>query len=350
MTSRDLALVRPYPSSRRYCPTTSSPIWPATPLNPYPIRRWTPRCVRRWASSTGACRSEEPVPKLAALLPNDQLSDLARYTLEPIPDPAVDTALREALGKLDGRLLAGVITSIGARHDAAAVEPLSKLLFRSDPAVVSATVAALGNIGTLPAVTALEAAFANGQEKLFPAMYSAILQCADPLRMRGSRPEAIETYNWVRASKASPQLRAAAICGLVLAGEPKALKALAAELHAEDTTILGFVQRDLPGSGVTEVLTTELPKLPSERQVLVVQALSLRGDAAVSALTQAARSGETSVRLAAIRVMAANPAFVPVLNELVGDADPALAMLGSNETERRLAGLELASYRGLRTA
>jgi sugar phosphate isomerase/epimerase/HEAT repeat protein len=283
----------------------------------------------------------------------------------------VDTALREALGKLDGRLLAGVITSIGARHDAAAVEPLSKLLSRSDPAVVSATVAALGNIGTLPAVTALEAAFANGQEKLFPAMYSAILQCADALRMRGSRPEAIETYNWVRASKASPQLRAAAICGLVLAGEPKALKALAAELHAEDTTIFGFVQRDLPSTGVTEVLATELPKLPSEHQVLVVQALSLRGDAAVSALTQAARSGETSVRLAAIRVMAANPAFVPVLNELVGDADPALAtaareslasvpgpeadkaalaMLGSNETERRLAGLELASYRGLRTA
>ena len=63
--------------------------------------------------------TREAVPRLAALLPDDQLTDLARYALEAIPDPSVDAALREALGKLDGRPLAGVITSIGARRDAA---------------------------------------------------------------------------------------------------------------------------------------------------------------------------------------------------------------------------------------
>ena len=57
------------------------------------------------------------MPKLAALLPNEHLTYLARYALEAIPDPSVDEALREALGKLDGRPLAGAITSIGARRD-----------------------------------------------------------------------------------------------------------------------------------------------------------------------------------------------------------------------------------------
>ena len=329
--------------------------------------------TQKWVAAHELARvgTREAVPKLSALLPDEQLSDLARYALEPIPDPAVDTALREALGNLDGRLLAGAITSIGARRDAAAVEPLSKLLSRPDPVVVSAAVAALGNIGTMPAAKALEASFASGRENLFPAIYSALLQCADTLRVHGSRPEAIATYNWIAASKAPPQLRAGAIRGLVLAGETDALKALAAELHAEDTTILGFVQRDLPDPGVTEVLAAELPKLPAQRQILVVQALSMRGNAGLPALTQAARSGEKSVRLAAIREMAANPEFVSVLNELVSDPDRALAkaareslaslpgpeadravlaMLGSTETDRRLAGLELASHRSLRAA
>ena len=49
--------------------------------------------------------------KIRILLADDQLTDLARYALETIPDPSVDKALREALGKLDGRPLAGVITA-----------------------------------------------------------------------------------------------------------------------------------------------------------------------------------------------------------------------------------------------
>ena len=47
---------------------------------------------------------------------------MARYALEPIPDPSVDDALRDALGKLKGRLLVGVIGSLGVRRDAKAVD------------------------------------------------------------------------------------------------------------------------------------------------------------------------------------------------------------------------------------
>ena len=53
---------------------------------------------------------------------------MARYGLEPIPDPAVDAALRDALGKVKGRLLVGVIGSIGVRRDPKAVPALAKRL------------------------------------------------------------------------------------------------------------------------------------------------------------------------------------------------------------------------------
>lgn len=44
----------------------------------------------------------------------------------------MDEALRDALGKLKGRLLVGVIASIGVRRDAKAVEPLAKMLGSPD--------------------------------------------------------------------------------------------------------------------------------------------------------------------------------------------------------------------------
>ena len=52
---------------------------------------------------------------------------MARYAMEPIPDPAVDSALRRA-GRLKGRPLIGVIGSIGVRRDARAVDRLAALL------------------------------------------------------------------------------------------------------------------------------------------------------------------------------------------------------------------------------
>ena len=91
-----------------------------------------------------ACRelarvgTREAVAPLAALLCNDELSHMARYGLEPIPDPAVDTALRDTLEKVKGRLLVGVIGSIGVRRDPKAVAPLAKRLDDPDPEVVQA--------------------------------------------------------------------------------------------------------------------------------------------------------------------------------------------------------------------
>ena len=75
--------------------------------------------------------------------------------LEPIPDPSVDDALRDALGKLKGRPLVGVIGSIGVRRDSKALDALGKLLKDSDGAVAHAAARAIGSLGTPAAAKAL---------------------------------------------------------------------------------------------------------------------------------------------------------------------------------------------------
>ena len=64
---------------------------------------------------------KQAVPALADLLGDEKLAAYARSGLESIADPAAADALRAALGRLRGNLLAGVVNSIGVRRDAKAV-------------------------------------------------------------------------------------------------------------------------------------------------------------------------------------------------------------------------------------
>jgi HEAT repeat protein len=163
-----------------------------------------------------ACRelarvgTRDAVAPLAALLGDEKLSHMARYGLEPIPDPAVDAALRDALGKLKGRLLVGVIGSLGVRRDHHAVAPLTKYLQDSDPEVVQASARALGRIGTIEASKALETALSKTSEANRLACYEGLFRCADTLRSQGQRDQARAIYEELRAEKAPPQVRAGA--------------------------------------------------------------------------------------------------------------------------------------------
>src|SRR5262245_55724634 len=95
------------------------------------------------------------VPALAGLLTDEKLSHMARYGLEPIPDPSVDDALREALGKVKGKTLVGVAASLGVRRDAKAVEPLAKLLGDGDAEVAQTAARSLARIASPEAAKAL---------------------------------------------------------------------------------------------------------------------------------------------------------------------------------------------------
>src|SRR5450759_5468445 len=90
---------------------------------------------------------KEAVQPMAALLNHPHLACYARFGLEPNPDPSVDEALRAALPKLKGRLQVGVITTIGVRKDAKALDALTKLIDDSDDEVAGAASASVGMIG-----------------------------------------------------------------------------------------------------------------------------------------------------------------------------------------------------------
>lgn len=147
-----------------------------------------------------ACRelarvgTHEAVAPLAALLCNEELSHMARYGLEPIPDPAVDTALSDSLEKVKGRLLVGVIGSIGVRRDPKAVSLLAKRLDDPDPEVAQAAARALGKIGTHDAVGPLEKALASTAQGNRIAVSEGLFRCADVLRSQGQRTEAKAIY------------------------------------------------------------------------------------------------------------------------------------------------------------
>ena len=109
--------------------------------------------------------SQQAVPALAALLPDKELTSWARIALEAIPGPAADKALREALGKVQGRILIGVINSIGVRRAANAVDGLTSQLHNDDAKVAAAAALALGRIGNPPATRILAQALTSAPHR-----------------------------------------------------------------------------------------------------------------------------------------------------------------------------------------
>ena len=117
-----------------------------------------------------ACRvlriigTADSVPPLAALLGEKDHSHMSRYALQSIPAPEAVAALRDALGKLKGPLLIGVIGSLGCRRDGESAAAVAALLGDEDKAVAAAAAQALGSIGTPSAGKALAEAAGKSSE------------------------------------------------------------------------------------------------------------------------------------------------------------------------------------------
>ena len=160
---------------------------------------------------------KDAVQPMAALLSHPQLSCYARFGLEPNPDPSADEALRDALPKLNGRLQIGVITSIGVRKDAKALDMLAKLMDHSDAAVAGAAAASVGMIGGMQASRTLQTALGRSQAPVFPVVARATLLCAEGL-MAGNRVRALELYTQLTAANMPKPVRLAALRVLNAAG------------------------------------------------------------------------------------------------------------------------------------
>jgi len=277
----------------------------------------------------------EAVPALAPLLSDEHLASWARIALEAIPGPAPDRALRQALTRLRGNLLIGVINSIGVRRDANAVLELTGKLKDSDPGVVSAAAVALGRIGGTRAAGALRASLSHAPAPAIPAVAEGCSLCAERLLAQGDAKAATKLYDALREAKLPRHKVLEGTRGAILARQSAGLPLLLEQLRApdKDRFNLGLrVARELPGRPVTDALIAELPKCPPERRAFLLLALAERNDpAAWPAVLAAARSGPEDVRLMAVHLLdrQGDALSVPVLFEVACSADTALAQAAS---------------------
>ena len=275
--------------------------------------------------------TKDAVPALAPLLSDQQLASWARIALEAIPGPASDDALRDAMGKLQGKLLVGVINSIAVRRDAKAVSGLVKKLKDADPEVASAAAVALGRIGGAEAAKALSQSLASAPAAVRPAVAQGCVLCAEKLLTQGKFADAVKLYDAVRAVDVPKQKMLEATRGAILARQSAGLPLLLEQLRSPDKALFGIglrTARELPGRPVTEALAAELPRTSPERQPFLLLALADRHDDAVlSAVLAAAGSGSQKLRLTAVGILdrLSNPASASVLLAAAADSDADLA-------------------------
>jgi HEAT repeat protein len=153
------------------------------------------------------------VPALEALLVEPDLSHMARYALERIPDSQAGQALERQFRKLNGLLKVGVISSLGTRGQG--VSLLRPLLQDFDEAVARAAAIALGCIASVDANKALGSA--RPRPALADVFADASMACAEKLLAAGHAKEAKATYQRLLKSGLPALIRTAAERGLKLA-------------------------------------------------------------------------------------------------------------------------------------
>jgi HEAT repeat protein len=174
--------------------------------------------VCRKLSEIGSATS---VPALAELLNNEQLSHMARYALERIPDEAAVVALRDALPAVADLEKVGVINSLGVRRDEQCAAELIRLLKAENKQVAAAATQALGKIGNAQAAEALDQFQTDAPEVLRLAAADAYLNCAEQLLADGNKLAAMKIYRQLSKRDDLKHIQLAARRGLLAAlGQP----------------------------------------------------------------------------------------------------------------------------------
>lgn len=302
-----------------------------------------------WLEKQTACRAlrqsgtAKAVPALAALLNDSELSNLARYALEPMENPEAGKALRDALNTTEGLLKSGVIGSIGARRDTLAVPLLIPLVDTADLDVASAAAGALGRIATQEATEKLLAAYPDAVPSLKPAIAEGLLAAGQYMVEDGRRQKAATLYQQLLEEGWPRHVRLGAFYGLAHAQPKQAPQRLIAALAGDDPQFRGTAARviaETAGEKRTEEYASVLAKLPYEGQAALLMGLALRGDTvARPAVIDILGSPDKAVKLAALNALGVlgNAQDVPLLSAYLISDDTAIAA-AANEAILALKG------------
>lgn len=249
--------------------------------------------------------SEKCLTDVGKLLQDDQLSSWARITLEAIPGKASGQVLREAALLVKGRLLIGVLNSIGVRRDVDSVEVLSKYVTDSDAGVASAAAVALGRIGNETATEVLKESMAKVGDEVRSAVAEGLVLSAEASMLQGKLDYAMEIYDSVRSAKVPQQRIVEATRGAILSRKTAGIPILLEELRAPEyfRFQLGLsVARELQGREVDQALASELSSAPADRATLILVAMADRPTTVdVQAIIKAVSAEAKPVRLTALK-------------------------------------------------
>jgi len=298
-----------------------------------------------------ACGTDKAVPALAPLLADPDLASWARIPLEAIPGPAAEDALTQALGKVQGRLLVGVINSLGVRRDPAPVAQLAAKLADADADVASAAAVALGCIGGQAAAMALDEALTQAPAPVRGAVAEGCIRCAEKFLAEGKDSEAARFYDKVRQAEVPKQRMLEATRGAILARKSAGVPLLLEQLRSPDQGRFNIglrVARELAGPEVTRALDQELWQArPERREYLLLAQADRGGSEALTTVVAAIARGDKALRLTAVGILDrfGDPSSAAVLLDAAAGDDAqvtaaaltALARLPGNQVDSDVA-------------
>lgn len=295
------------------------------------------RYICRWLAVVG---SADCVPLVAELLADPDLSHPARMALEPLADPAAAAALRDALPKVTGKQLVGVISSIGVRRDAEAVHALRGFAGDGDVAVAGTAIGALGQIGTEDAVRVLDGL--QVPAALSRTLARAKVAAASRLASAGKKEPAAGIYQSLLQPQQAEAIRVAALKGLLgTLPQAEAVKRIVEVIQSDDTAMRTATLTALVGSSnraLKDAVAAELPAMKPAGQLVLLGILAGQSDVAARAgvLKVLEAGGEVQVRVAALECLALHgeAADVPLVVKLAQSEPAAVAEAARRVLER----------------
>ncbi len=280
--------------------------------------------------------SEPQLPVLQRYVLDKAMSNIVLFALARFPESAkVDQALRQACRKSQGSVRMAVIKTIAVRRDVNAVDLLKTIVSKDkSDSTKNCALLALAHIGSEPALRIIEQAPHLG------AHNDAMLLIADT----AAPDQAAKIYDTLSQPGQKPDIRSAALAGLIRLGDKKANPLLQHFLSDADVDLfdaaLGAVRRSTDAELKKQVVA-QVASLPSPRQPLVIQALADARDHALAADVETwANSEDRAVRLADVEALGKTGAVSSVALLLQ-------RAVAGEEAERKAAASSLASLRGI---
>lgn len=298
--------------------------------------------------------SDKSVPALAALLPDENLSSYARLPLERINSAASREALRKALPVVPGPVKAGIIISLAACKDEAAVPLLAPLALALDPVAIQA----LGEIGGESAAAALlKVSPSSGLQRAYDA---ALVSCA----ARVGEKTAVRLLEKVLGGTDSFS-RAAALPGYAKANPAKARELAIAWLkQGEKTTAAAALTLLASGTADGSLVETAAAKLPEfspsvksaviialgahgdRRYLKTVEAFLMDPDKAIATAAIEASGKLGNAQTVDLLLPIANPAVIDALVRMK-EAEPRLIAALADPAKRENAAKALSARRSM---